>query len=247
MDTLRFEAADGVGTITLHRPDRRNGITNAMIGELYALLGELRDRTDVRVVELTGSGDWFCPGADFGHFASGAETVKARREWFAIPALLHELPQVTVCTINGPCAGAGLAWACACDLRLASSTAVFNTAFLAVAVPGDMGLPWTLPRLVGAGRARDLLLRPRKFSAADALAWGLVAEVAEPTELRAAASTVIEGLLAMDPAAMAALKANIVQAERMGLRDYLDLETERHLRISRGSGARDAFARRAGS
>ena len=80
--------------------------------------------------------------------------------------LLHEMPQVTIAAINGACAGAGLGWACACDLRYAVADAKFNTAFLDVAVAGDMGLPWTLPRIVGAGRARELSLLPRKLDAA---------------------------------------------------------------------------------
>ncbi len=87
------------------------------------------------------------------------------------------MPAVTIAAISGACAGAGFGWACACDLRVASQTARFNTAFLDVGVAGDMGGPWTLPRIVGAAKARELYFLPGKFDAAEALRIGLVSRV----------------------------------------------------------------------
>ncbi len=246
-ETLRVEERDRVLAITLDRPERRNAITNTMIRELHEVLSDVAHRRAVSVVTLTGAGDWFCPGADFEHFGQGRETVRAEREWFSIPVLLHEMPQVTIAGVNGGCAGAGMSWACACDLRIASSSAVFNTAFLAVAVPGDMGLPWTLPRLVGASRARDLLLRRGKFGAAEAEEWGLVASVVAPDALDDVLARTATTLATSEPAALAAVKDNLVRAERTAFADYIELETERHLRISRGSGARRAFQARGAS
>src|SRR5215207_9914009 len=169
-ETIRWEVADGVGTLTMNRPDRLNGMTNRMLVESAELLSQVALDDSLRVVVLTGAGKGFCPGADLKHYtagdgAPGSADVQLRPEHFQVPVILHEMPQVTVAAINGACAGAGLGWACACDLRYATRSAKLNTAFLDVAVAGDMGLPWTLPRLVGAGVARELSLLPRKLSA----------------------------------------------------------------------------------
>lgn len=247
LTTIAYSEAGRAGQIRLDRPDRRNGITNTMIRELWELLGDLAVRPDLSVVTLTGNGDWFCPGADFGHFASGAETVTPRREWFQLSTLLYEMPQVTVAAINGPCAGAGMAWACACDLRIASSAAVFNTAFLDVSVPGDMGLPWTLTRIVGGATARELLLLPRKLDADEALGLGLVSRVVPAERLATEVAGLVARLAGADPAALAAMKDHVVRSERLGLGDFVALETERHLRISRAGAARSAFRSKAGS
>ena len=95
------------------------------------------------------------------------ETVDVRL--LRIPVLLHEMPQVTVAAINGACAGAGLGWACGCDLRLAAAGARFNTAFLDVGVAGDMGVPWSLSRIVGGARARELFFFDRQVRCRKAL------------------------------------------------------------------------------
>ena len=166
--TVTYSAAGGVGTVTLNRPEQLNGITNAMMREVHELLHDVADDDAVGVVVLTGAGRAFCPGADLAHYSSGGADEELRDEYFDIPVLLHEMPQVTIAAINGACAGAGLGWACACDLRYVARSAELNTAFLDVAVAGDMGLPWTLPRLIGAGAARELSMLPRKLSADEA-------------------------------------------------------------------------------
>ncbi len=186
--TVSYSAAGGVGTVTLNRPEQFNGITNAMMRELHELLHEVADDDTVGVVVLTGAGRAFCPGADLAHYSSGGADEELRDEYFDIPVLLHEMPQVTIAAINGACAGAGLGWACACDLRYVARSARLNTAFLDVAVAGDMGLPWTLPRLIGAGAARELSMLPRKLSADEAAALGLVNAVFDDDAATAARS-----------------------------------------------------------
>ena len=165
---------NGVATVTMNRPDRLNGMTHLMLFETYDALLKLSEDPSIRVLVLTGAGRGFCPGADLRVMAEGDPGPEHDAAWFRVPVLLHEMPPVTIAAVNGACAGAGLGWAAACDLRLAARGAKFNTAFLNVAVAGDMGLPWSLPRLVGAGRARDLSLCPRKLDADEAFAIGLV-------------------------------------------------------------------------
>jgi len=242
-DTILYEVSDGVATLTLNRPERLNGITNRMLREVYETLREVAADTNVRVLVLTGAGRAFCPGADLKHYTGdGAEAEeRSRPEHFRVPVLLHEMPAVTIAAINGACAGAGLGWACACDLRVAARSAMFNTAFLNVAVAGDMGLPWTLPRLVGAGRARELSLFSEKFGAEEALRLGLVARVWDDNAFRVEVDRLARRLAEASPTALRALKAHYVAAERMGFADYIELETERHQRISASEDTREAF------
>ena len=255
MSAILCEVDGPVGRLTLHRPEARNAMTTEMVSELHQLLADMSLRQDVRVIELTGSGDrFFCPGADLD--PRGAEyegdsdrpppAIEVTR--LRVPVLLHEMPQVTVAAINGSCAGAGLGWACACDIRIAATSARFNTAFLDVGVAGDMGLPWSLAHIVGSARARDLFFRRGKFDAEEALAIGLVSAVYPSGEFRDAVASVVDRLADAPPTALRFMKANFVAAERMSFADFVDLESERHLRIVAGrefaEGARAFRARR---
>jgi 2-(1,2-epoxy-1,2-dihydrophenyl)acetyl-CoA isomerase len=243
--TIRFDVADGIGTLTLDRPDQMNGMTNLMLHETAGLLREVAADDSVAVVVLTGAGRAFCPGADLKHYTGGGgsepeHTLTAAD--FDVPVLLHTMPQVTIAAINGACAGAGLGWACACDLRYAVADAKLNTAFLDVAVAGDMGLPWSLPRLVGAGRARELSLLPRKVTGAEAAEIGLVNDVfGDVDQLRAGVAERAQRLAGAAPLARRAMKAHYVAAATMTLAELVAVETEAHLRITQSDDCREAF------
>src|SRR6202021_4048067 len=101
-----------------------------MVEEIYGARGRLASNQSVAVLVLTGAGRGFCPGADLHHFDEGGPDLPDRDEPFQVPVLLHKMPAVTVAAINGACAGAGLGWAAACDLRFAARDAKFSTAFL---------------------------------------------------------------------------------------------------------------------
>jgi len=195
----------------------------------------------VRVLVLTGEGRAFCPGADLKHFTSGGSDEHLTARDFKITTLLHELPAVTIAAINGACAGAGLGWALACDLRVMTAGAKLNTAFLDVAVAGDMAIPWSLPRLVGAARARELSFIPRKLDAEEAQRIGLVARVFPDASFREDTEAVVATLLKKSPSALRGLKENYVAAERMTLADFVDYEAERHLRIAASADTAEAF------
>ena len=173
-ETIRYEVEGNLGTITLNRPDSLNGIVNQMMRELYECLQQVAADPEIRVLLFTGAGKGFCPGVDLKASTSGAKQEPNRKEYFHITTLLHEMPKVTIAGINGACAGAGFGWACACDLRYATERASFNSAFLGVAISGDMGGPWLLPRIVGAGKARELFFMSEKFKAPEAERIGLV-------------------------------------------------------------------------
>lgn len=239
--TILYAQQDGAATITLNRPERLNGIVNTMMRELYTCLSAVAEDDSIRVVQLTGAGRGFCPGADLNAIASGESQERLNKQHFHITTLLHEMPKVTLAAVNGACAGAGFGWACACDLRYAAAGASFNTAFLDVAISGDMGGPWTLPRIVGAQRARELYFMPGKFSAQDALEMGLVARVFSDDAFRAEVAAIVARLAAAAPLAIGDMKKNFVDAQRLGLREYIELETERHQRVGASEDTQEAF------
>jgi 2-(1,2-epoxy-1,2-dihydrophenyl)acetyl-CoA isomerase len=239
--TIRWEQDGGVGTITINRPEQFNGMTNTMLRETHELLHEVADDESVAVVVLTGAGKAFCPGADLKHYTSGAPNEPNRDEYFDVPVMLHDMPQVTIAAINGACAGAGIGWACGCDLRYAARSAKLNTAFLDVAVAGDMGLPWTLPRLVGAGRARELSLFPRKLTAEEAAAIGLVNGVFDDETFRDDVGALVDRIAGAAPLARRAMKEHYVAAESMGFGEFIAMETKAHGSITASEDCKEAF------
>ena len=241
-ETLLWDQDGGIGTITINRPEQFNGITNRMLRELHELLHDVAADDSVDVVVLTGAGRAFCPGADLKHYSSGEPDEAGHADHFDVPVLLHEMPQVTVAAINGACAGAGLGWACACDLRYAARSAKLNTAFLDVAVAGDMGLPWTLPRLVGAGVARELSLFPRRVGADEAAAIGLVNAAFDDDAFHAEVRSRVERLAAAAPLARRGMKAHYVAAETDGFGAFIARETKAHQRIAASDDCKEAFA-----
>ena len=245
-ETIVYEKSGVIATLTLNRPERMNGMTNRMVLEAGEALAQAAEDRDVRVLVLTGAGKSFCPGADLNVVASGetAGEDHLRAEDLRAPVLLHGMRAVTIAAVNGACAGAALGWAAACDLRFAAASARFNTAFLDVGVAGDMGGPWTLARIVGAARARELYFLPGKFDADEALRIGLVSRVFADDRFRDEVRAIAERLAAAAPIALRTLKANFVDSERMDFAGYVALESERHLPMFDTHDTREAFAAR---
>lgn len=240
-ETLRYETEAGLARLTLNRPESMNGITNRMVREARDALELAASDPSLRVLVLTGEGRAFCPGADLKHFTAGASDERLTPREFRVTTLLHEIPAVTVAAINGACAGAGLGWALACDIRVMAASAKLNTAFLDVAVAGDMAIPWSLPRLIGAARAHELSFIPRKLEAEEALRIGLVARVFPDESFRSDTEDVLTALLKKSPTALRGMKENYLAAERMTLGDFVDYEAERHLRIAASKDTAEAF------
>jgi 2-(1,2-epoxy-1,2-dihydrophenyl)acetyl-CoA isomerase len=243
--TITLERADGLATLTLNRPEQRNGMTNRMVCETYQALRDVAADGTTRVLVLTGAGESFCPGADLNWATSDnpdpADSAPADALSFQVPVLLHEMPAVTVAAVNGACAGAGMGWACGADIRLATKRARFNTAFINVAFAGDMGIPWSLSRLVGAAKARELSFLADKFDAQTAQEIGLVARVFDDDEFATQTQNIVQGLLARSPVALKTLKAHYVAAERMSFGDYVELETQHHKEIGTMADTQEAF------
>jgi 2-(1,2-epoxy-1,2-dihydrophenyl)acetyl-CoA isomerase len=241
-ETIRWSRAGGMGTLTLNRPEQRNSITGVMMGELHAALSAAAKDESLRVLVLRGAGRDFCPGADVKAYNAGAGGRATTLEDFNVTVMLHEMPAVTIAAIKGACAGAGMGWAMACDFRFADASARFNTAFLNVGVAGDMGLPWTLPRLVGAAKARELFMLAEKFDGAEALRLGLITRLFEAETYEADLAAIVDRLAGSAPLALRALKGNFIAAEKIGFADYIRFEAERHGEIFASRDTKEAFA-----
>jgi 2-(1,2-epoxy-1,2-dihydrophenyl)acetyl-CoA isomerase len=243
-ETILYEKDGPVATLTMNRPDRMNSMSNRMLIETGRALAAAAEDRELRVLVLTGTGSRaFCPGADIFGVASGSPNEdRLQPEDFQVPVKLRNLPAVTIAAVNGACAGAGLGWALACDLRIATRSAMFNTAFLDVGVAGDMGGPWTLGRLVGPAKARELYFMPDKFNADEALRIGMVNRVADDDDFREEVSLVVERLRSAAPIALRTMKANFLDSERMDLAAFIGVETERHTRMFTTEDTREAFA-----
>jgi 2-(1,2-epoxy-1,2-dihydrophenyl)acetyl-CoA isomerase len=232
-----------VATIHFNRPARRNALSFSLLTGFRTLLGDVAT-SDARVLIIRGEGKDFCVGADIQPDATAGidHSYEELAHIYETGELLHEMRQITIAAIDGGCAGPGLAWAAACDLRFASDRAVFNTAFLNVGVAGEMGLAWSLLRLVGGGWARELLLFPDKFTAADAQRLGLVTRVFAPSErLHDETSAVAAQLVARDPAALRAAKANVLSAEKLDLAEFIRIEGARHAHLAAGEARAEGF------
>jgi len=243
------ERRDGVVTVTLNRPDRLNAMDAALLDGLLAAVERAVSDPGVRVVVLTGAGRAFCVGGDLQGFAAGvlddapsAARVGQLRRWMRVCELLRGGPAVTVAAVNGPCAGAGLSLALACDLRLASATAVFRTAFLGAGLSGDFGGTWSLSRLLGEARAKELYLLDEKVPAAEALRLGLVTRVFGAEEFTASVAGVVDGLAGRAPLALRGIKENLTDAARLSFAEACDREAARHIACSLSADSAEAAA-----
>lgn len=179
--------------IRLNRPDRLNAMTFELTAELHDALDAVADDTDCKVVILTGAGRGFCAGLDLKDFGTPPGPGEHRHVHSGIDAQtfmsnltvhMRDLPQVIVAAVNGPAFGGGLALACAADIRLASESARFCSAFIRTGLSGtDIGITYLLPRLIGNARAFDLILTGRDIDAAEALQMGLVSKVVADADL----------------------------------------------------------------
>ncbi|MBL9043917.1 MAG: enoyl-CoA hydratase family protein [Myxococcales bacterium] len=179
--TFRYEVRDQIATITLDRPETLNSLTFAVYRELTDLFRALRDESDVRAVLLTGEGRGFCSGGSVTEIIgpllslSDPELLAFTRMTGELIGNIRALPKPVVAALNGTAAGAGAVIALACDLRVAVETAKLAFLFVRVGLAGaDMGAAWLLPRVVGLGRATELLLLGEPVLAAQAKEMGLV-------------------------------------------------------------------------
>jgi enoyl-CoA hydratase/carnithine racemase len=175
-----YEIDDGIAVITFNRPEHRNGQTESMEALYLQHLRQADEDRDVRVVIVTGAGTTFCPGADMSYLTSVSDAAVLTRVPRPNCLYARTVRKPVVAAINGGCAGSGFLYALTCDVRIASSNAVFSTAFARRGLNAERAASWLLMRIAGEGVARELLLSGRRFDAEEALRLGLLTSVVEP-------------------------------------------------------------------
>ena len=248
-DLVLLERAGAVATITLNRPEGMNALTvDAKLALLDAVTA-VRDDAGVRALVPTGTGRAFCVGQDLREHAAlieagdDAPLRTVRDHYNPLVTMLASLKIPTIAAINGSAAGAGLGIACALDFRIGAAGARYTTAFAGIGLTADSGLSWTLPRLVGAGRATALLLLAEPFTTEQALEMGLLNAVVAPESVLAAAQELAVRLAAGPTAAYACIKESIAFASGASLVEALAKEDE--LQTRAGDTADHAAAVRA--
>lgn len=243
---IAYEKTDGVATITLNRPDAMNALDTAMKHQLRDSLSEAAGDDVVRVVVLTGSGRAFCAGQDLKEHAAmlddhdEALSGTINEHYNPTVRALLTMPKPVIAAVNGLAVGAGMSFACACDLRIVAESAGFNVAFASIGLSCDTGLSWTLPRLVGWGKAREFLLSPRNISAAEALHVGLATEVVPDADLAGRVAELAAKLAAGPTVAYGAIKRALLVSATAPLDDALENEGRMMMRAGDTADHREA-------
>jgi 2-(1,2-epoxy-1,2-dihydrophenyl)acetyl-CoA isomerase len=214
-------------TVALNRPDKLNAFDAAMHQAFAGALKEAAD-SEVRAVVLTGAGRGFCVGQDLAELREGERDVGAllRGCWNRHVLGLRRLEKPVLAAVNGAAAGAGLSLACACDLRIAADSAAFVPAFVNVGLVPDTGGSWLVPRLLGYARAFEWMCSGRKVDADEALAWGLVSEVAPADETLGRTQERAAALAALPTRAIAMTKRLFERSAGSRLVEQLELEAQ---------------------
>jgi enoyl-CoA hydratase/carnithine racemase len=225
---LRFEKSDGIGWLTIDRPQKKNAMTYAMLGDFIELVGEAGRDPETRVLVVTGVPGAFCAGTDLADLETvpGKErglrgSAREKSRWWPIVAC--EKP--VIAAVDGPAVGMGAEFATQCDLRIATPNARFAWNFAHRGLVPDTGAgSWILPRLLGPARALKLLYTGDFLTAEQAHALGFVEDVVEPEALPAAARDLALRIAAVSPFSTARIKRLVYE----GLAGELDGHMERH-------------------
>ena len=259
-DHLLAELEAGVLTLTLNRPEVRNALSGEMVPALVSELAAAERNPEVRAIVVTGAGRGFCAGGDVKGMANrSAATGEAldkdsrihrqRLEQRGISGRLFEMPKPTLACIPGAAAGAGMAIALACDLRIMAAHAIMTTAFAKVGFPGDYGGTFLATQIVGPSKARELFFLSERIDAGEALRLGLTNWVCEAEDLQARTREIAERLAAGPPIAYRYMKENLNRAVGSSdIGECMDLEATHQARCRETEdhiGAVKAFAERA--
>lgn len=244
-ETVLYESEGGIATITFNRPESLNAMNFELLEGMLAAVERAAGDNEVRVVILTGAGRGFCSGGDLratGTLGTGdrESQIGVLQAFGRMSRLLREMPKVTIAAVNGACAGAGLSVACATDLRYAAQSAKFVTAFVNAGLSGDFGGTWTLPRIVGAARAREMYLLSDRVSGEEAERIGLVSKTLPDEELMPHVRSIAERLVASAPVVLQRIKENLNDSEDVSFAEALNREADRHVTVAASADTREA-------
>ena len=237
-NTVLYETDGAIATVTLNRPGRLNAMNKELIVAMVETMERASSDPAIRVLILTGAGRGFCAGGDLAGFADGEfkeeQAIETKiadlRQSMRTSQRLRESSFVSIAAINGACAGAGLSWALACDLRYAAQSAKFSTAFLNAGLSGDFGGTFSLTQIVGTAKARELYLLSDRFSAADAERLGIVSEAVPDEDLLAHVRGKAQQMADAAPVALRCIKQNLNDATKLSMSEAMDNEADRHSR-----------------
>lgn len=253
-DDLLASVSDGVGTVILNRPDRRNAMSEAMVTALGTALAALDEDGDVGAVVITGAGSAFCAGGDVigfneqgGEGGTSSEVDPARvtrqqKDQRATVGRIHSMSKPVIAALPGAAAGAGVGIALAADLRVGCPRTLLATAFSAVGLSGDYGSAWLLNRLVGPAKARELLFLGDRVNSEECLRLGLVNWLVAEDELADKAAEVASALAKGPRLALRYMKRNLILADNVDLETSMDAEVALHMECGVTEDHRGAIA-----
>lgn len=248
MTDLLESTENGVTTLTLNRPERLNALSPAMTSGLKEALERLATDQEVGAIVIAGAGRGWCAGGDVktmesrGKDQTFEDRVEGLRRAHQLPLLMRTVPKVIIGMINGPVAGAGLGLALACDLRIAGKAARFGTAFARIGYSGDYGGSWSLTRLVGTAKARELYFTADIIDAEEAGRLGIVNRVVPDDELQAETIALARRIAAGPRIALGYMKRNLFAAETEPFQTVLDLEAAHQARCAFTDDHKEAVA-----
>jgi enoyl-CoA hydratase/carnithine racemase len=242
---------DRVAIITLNRPEARNALSDRLTPALRTMIRTCGENPDVGALLITGAGTAFCAGGDVKGMGAHRDPKKLAMSFDEKVADLQERQRLltgalvsvrkpTIAALPGPAAGAGLAIAMACDIRLAAESAFVSTGYLRVGLSGDYGIAWLLTRLVGTARARELMFTSEKIDAARCAAIGLVNRVVPDAKLRDEAFALAKSMAEGPAIALRYMKDNLDEALSFDFATARDHEAERLIRTTMTSDHREA-------
>lgn len=215
---ILYSKESHIAIITLNRPERLNAIVAPMVDEMIQALSDAASDHDVRVIIFTGAGRGFCSGADLRSADEETLDISIVNPVLAFSRILLGAEKPVIAAVNGPAAGWGCELALLCDMRIASEKATFVEVFVRLGLTPDGGGPWLLPRLVGWGRASEILFTGNQIDAFEADRIGLVNRVVPHDQLESAARELAEGIVKNPPQAVRMIK----RAMRLGLNSDLE-------------------------
>jgi enoyl-CoA hydratase/carnithine racemase len=246
---LLCEIRSRVALITLNRPEARNALSDRLTPALRRMIKQCGDDPKVGALLISGAGNAFCAGGDvkgMGNNAGKAEPALEERiadlqmKQRTLTGALVAVRKPTIAALPGPAAGAGLALALACDIRIAAESAILATGYARIGLTGDYGIAWLLTRLAGTSRARELMFLSERIDARRCEALGLVNRVVPDAELREAAFALAKTLAEGPSIALASIKDNLDHAVTSDLLDSMDQEAENMIRAMRTTDHKEA-------
>ncbi|MDN7139869.1 enoyl-CoA hydratase/isomerase family protein [Pseudomonas sp. JQ170] len=227
MTSVVLTVEDGLATLVLSGPGRKNALTWQAIGELERTFGRLRDDPQVNAVLLTGAGDDFCSGGDISMMGSSTDASVLNEVMASANRLVSTLlnfDRPVIAAVDGVAFGAGFSLALACDFLIASDRARLCMSFARIGAMVDLGATYTLPRIVGYQKAKEIIYSAREVAAHEALALGIALEIHPPERLAARAEELARSLANMSPVAFALTKRLLGRTFESNLAAQLEAE-----------------------